>query len=52
MPAHKITLEFNDKVVRQFLLATVIWGIGFAKPRSFIGVGFCGTHGAAGDGTR
>ncbi len=27
MSARKITLEFNDKVVRQFLLATVIWGI-------------------------
>ncbi len=27
MSARKITLEFNDKVVRQFLLATLIWGI-------------------------
>ncbi|WP_414663294.1 cytochrome-c oxidase, cbb3-type subunit I [Horticoccus sp. 23ND18S-11] len=27
MSAQKITLEFNDKVVRQFLLATLIWGI-------------------------
>ncbi len=27
MPTQKITIEFNDKVVRQFLLATVIWGI-------------------------
>ena len=27
MPAKKITLEFNDKVVRQFLLATVVWGL-------------------------
>ncbi|HRP04302.1 MAG TPA: cbb3-type cytochrome c oxidase subunit I, partial [Opitutaceae bacterium] len=27
MPAKKITLEFNDKVVRQFLLATLAWGI-------------------------
>ena len=27
MPAQKITLEFNDKVVRQFLLATVLWGV-------------------------
>ena len=27
MPAPKITLEFNDKVVRQFLLATVLWGV-------------------------
>jgi cytochrome c oxidase cbb3-type subunit I/II len=27
MPTQKITLEFNDKVVRQFLLATLIWGI-------------------------
>src|ERR1044072_8255216 len=27
MPAQKITIEFNDKVVRQFLLATLIWGI-------------------------
>ncbi len=27
MPANKITLEFNDKVVRQFVLATVIWGL-------------------------
>jgi len=27
MPAQKITLEFNDKVVRQFLIATLVWGI-------------------------
>ncbi len=27
MPAKKIILEFNDKVVRQFLLATLIWGL-------------------------
>src|SRR3954453_5499661 len=27
MPGQKITLEFNDKIVRQFLLATLIWGI-------------------------
>ena len=27
MPAQKITLEFNDKVVRQFLLATILWGV-------------------------
>jgi cytochrome c oxidase cbb3-type subunit I/II len=27
MPARKITLEFNDKIVRQFLLATLVWGI-------------------------
>ena len=27
MPAQKITIEFNDKIVRQFLLATLIWGI-------------------------
>ena len=26
MPACKVTIEFNDKIVRQFLLATVIWG--------------------------
>jgi len=26
MPAQKIIVEFNDKVVRQFLLASVIWG--------------------------
>ncbi len=26
MPAQKITIEYNDKVVRQFLLATVLWG--------------------------
>lgn len=25
--AKKITLEFNDKIVRQFLIATVIWGL-------------------------
>jgi cytochrome c oxidase cbb3-type subunit I/II len=27
MSAQKITLEFNDKVVRQFVLATLVWGI-------------------------
>jgi cytochrome c oxidase cbb3-type subunit I/II len=27
MSVRRITLEFNDKVVRQFLLATLIWGI-------------------------
>ncbi|MEY4940162.1 MAG: hypothetical protein RIQ93_1897 [Verrucomicrobiota bacterium] len=27
MSDRKVTLEFNDKVVRQFLLATVVWGI-------------------------
>jgi cytochrome c oxidase cbb3-type subunit I/II len=27
MSSAKITLEFNDKVVRQFLLATLVWGI-------------------------
>ncbi|MBP8256714.1 MAG: cytochrome-c oxidase, cbb3-type subunit I, partial [Opitutaceae bacterium] len=27
MPAQKITLEFNDRVVRQFLLATLVWGL-------------------------
>jgi len=27
MPAQKITLEFNDKIVRQFLLATILWGL-------------------------
>ncbi|HVS51552.1 MAG TPA: cytochrome-c oxidase, cbb3-type subunit I [Opitutaceae bacterium] len=26
MPDRKITLEFNDKIVRQFLLASLIWG--------------------------
>ncbi|MDE3084525.1 MAG: cbb3-type cytochrome c oxidase subunit I, partial [Verrucomicrobiota bacterium] len=26
MPAQKIVIEFNDRVVRQFLLAAVIWG--------------------------
>jgi cytochrome c oxidase cbb3-type subunit I/II len=26
MPARKIAIEFNDKVVRQFLLATIVWG--------------------------
>jgi cytochrome c oxidase cbb3-type subunit I/II len=26
MPGHKTTIEFNDKVVRQFLLATIVWG--------------------------
>jgi len=27
MPDQKITIEYNDKIVRQFLVATVIWGI-------------------------
>jgi cytochrome c oxidase cbb3-type subunit I/II len=27
MNGHKTTLEFNDKVVRQFLIASVAWGI-------------------------
>src|SRR4030095_15989435 len=27
MSDRKITLEFNDKVVRQFVLATLVWGI-------------------------
>ncbi len=27
MSAQKITLEFNDRVVRQFLIATLVWGI-------------------------
>jgi cytochrome c oxidase cbb3-type subunit I/II len=27
MSAQKVTIEFNDNVVRQFLLATLIWGI-------------------------
>ncbi|HTQ31095.1 MAG TPA: cytochrome-c oxidase, cbb3-type subunit I [Opitutaceae bacterium] len=26
MPARKITVEYNDRIVRQFLLASVIWG--------------------------
>ena len=26
MSGQKITIEYNDRVVRQFLLATVIWG--------------------------
>ena len=26
MPASKITIEYNDRIVRQFLLACVIWG--------------------------
>jgi cytochrome c oxidase cbb3-type subunit I/II len=25
--ANKITIEFNDRVVRQFLVATIVWGI-------------------------
>jgi len=25
MPSEKITIEFNDRIVRQFLLATVVW---------------------------
>src|SRR4026209_445369 len=27
MSGRKITLEFNDQIVRQFLLATLVWGI-------------------------
>ncbi len=27
MHGHKLTIEFNDKVVRQFMLASIIWGI-------------------------
>jgi cytochrome c oxidase cbb3-type subunit I/II len=27
MSDRKVTLEFNDKIVRQFLLATLVWGI-------------------------
>lgn len=27
MSARKVTLEFNDQIVRQFLLATLVWGI-------------------------
>ncbi len=27
MPDRKITLEFNDQIVRQFLLATLVWGV-------------------------
>ena len=27
MSDRKITLEFNDQIVRQFLLATLVWGI-------------------------
>ncbi len=27
MSARKITLEYNDKIVRQFLLASVLWGV-------------------------
>lgn len=27
MPTTKVTIEFNDKIVRQFLLATVIWAV-------------------------
>ena len=27
MSAQKVTLEFNDHVVRQFVLATLVWGI-------------------------
>jgi cytochrome c oxidase cbb3-type subunit I/II len=27
MPDRKVTLEFNDQIVRQFLLATLVWGI-------------------------
>src|SRR4051795_11809457 len=26
MTERKVTIEFNDRIVRQFLLATVIWG--------------------------
>ena len=27
MPASTITLEFNDRVVRQFVIATLVWGV-------------------------
>ncbi len=27
MSAKKVTLEFNDQIVRQFLIATLIWGV-------------------------
>ena len=27
MPAQKSTLEFNDQIVRQFVLATILWGV-------------------------
>ncbi|MDP2138055.1 MAG: cytochrome-c oxidase, cbb3-type subunit I [Candidatus Didemnitutus sp.] len=27
MQGHKITIEFNDKIVRQFMLASILWGI-------------------------
>src|ERR1044072_3083348 len=27
MSPAKLTIEFNDKVVRQFVLATLIWGV-------------------------
>ncbi len=27
MPDQKITIEYNDRIVRQFLIATVIWGL-------------------------
>jgi len=27
MPASKLTLEFNDQVVRQFVLASLVWGV-------------------------
>ena len=27
MPAQKITVEYNDKIVRQFMLASIIWGV-------------------------
>ena len=27
MSAQKVTIEFNDKIVRQFVLATLIWGV-------------------------
>ena len=26
MPGQKTTIEYNDRIVRMFLLATVIWG--------------------------
>ena len=27
MSVPKLTLEFNDKVVRQFVIATLVWGV-------------------------
>lgn len=26
MPARNLTIEYNDKIVRQFMIASVIWG--------------------------